>query len=231
MNVELFVGTLTRYYSEQWQNAATRKGAKSPFGPSKGKGGAVTDPVELQGIIAEWLANASSKLKEHLPGPLSWQEGMLQPHFVGELGMPGYGGAILLAAYTNNAHLQRPATFMKTWEGDPAIDASMKAERKDALWEVMNCGIWLPLDFRFGIGMKDPSGTPLKAGSIDLLWHALEYLNEANWGAQAEAIAEWRARQLSETDTFDTQAQFGFAVFHDMCKRARENRLPMKLHY
>ena len=41
----------------------------------------------------------------------------------------------------------------------------MKAEKKDPLWEVMNCGIWLPDDFSFGIGMKDPSGAPLKAGT------------------------------------------------------------------
>ena len=230
MIVELFVGTLTRYYSEQWQNGRTRTGHRSPFGAPKGRD-AVDDPVELQGIIAEWLENASFKLKEHLKEPLSWQEGMLPPYFVGEMGMAGYGGAILLAAYTNHAHLPRPVTYMATWQGDPAIEASLKAEKKDALWEVINCGIWFPMDFAFGIGMKDPSGTPLKAGSIELLWKGLEYLNEVNWGASAEDIAAWRARSLSPTDSFETQAQFGFAVFHESCRLAREHRLPMKLHY
>jgi hypothetical protein len=231
MNVELYVGTLTRYYSQQWENAATRAGAKSPFQPAKNKGEAVTDPIELQGVIAEWLASASTKLKEHLPGPLSWQEGMLAPYFVGDLGFAGYGGAVLLTAYTANAQLQRPVAFVPTWEGDPAIEAALKAEKKDALWEVVNCGLWLPVEFRFGIGMKDPSGTPLKAGSIDLLWAAIEYLNEANWGATPEEIAAWRERGLHDVDTFETQSQFGYSVFYEMCKRARENRLPMKLHY
>jgi hypothetical protein len=230
MFVDLFVGTLTRYYSEQWENGRTRAGGRSPFGQPKG-GNAVDDPVELQGIIAEWLDSASHKLQQHLKEPLSWQEGMLPPYFVGDIGLAGYGGAILLAAYTNHTHLQRPVTYQATWEGDPAIEASLKAEKKDALWEVVNCGIWFPVDFAFGIGLKDPSGTPLKAGSVDLLWKALEYLNEANWGAPPEEIAAWRARTLSETDSFDMQAQFGFAVFHEMCRVARENRLPMKLHY
>ena len=230
MNVDLFVGTLTRYYSEQWQNAATRAGVRSPFGPKKART-AVTDPVDLQGVIAQWLEDASLKLKDHLKEPLIWQEGMLQPYFVGELGLAGYGGAMLLTAYTNNQHLPRPVTFMKTWEGDPAIDACMKAEKKDALWEVMNCGIWFPVDFAFGIGMKDPSGTPLKAGSVDLLWKGLEYLNEVNWGAAPADIATWRARELTETDAFETQIQFGFATFYEMCRLARENRLPIKLHY
>ena len=72
---------------------------------------------------------------------------------------------------------------MKTWDKDPAIEASLKAEKKDPLWEIVNCGIWFPTQFSFGIGMKDPSGTPLKAGSIELLWRGLEYLNEVNWGA------------------------------------------------
>jgi hypothetical protein len=230
MFVDLFVGTLTRYYSAQWQNGRTRAGGRSPFAPQTSKND-VDDPVELQGIIAEWLETASYKLKDHLKEPLSWQEGMLPQYFVGDIGMAGYGGAILLTAYTNNAHLERPVTYQPTWEGNPAIEACLKAEKKDALWEVINCGMWFPIDFAFGIGMKDPSGTPLKVGSVDLLWKALEYLNEANWGARPEDIAAWRARSLSETDSFETQAQFGFAVFHEMCRLARENRLPMKLHY
>jgi hypothetical protein len=231
MNVDLFVGTLTRYYAADWQNSRTRAGAASPFG-AKTKGSAVNDPVELQGVIAEWLEEASLKLKEHLKEPLSWKEGMLPPHFVGELGVAGYGGAILLAAYTNHAHLPRPITFVKTWERDPAIEAAMKpSEKKDALWEIINCGVWFPVNFPFGINMKDPSGQPIKAGSIDLLWRALEHLNEMNWGASPEDIATWRAHSLSETDTFDTQARFGFATFYEMCRLARENRLPMKLHY
>jgi hypothetical protein len=230
MIVELFVGTLTRYYSTDWQDGRTRAGFPSPFG-KKTTPQSVTDPVELQGAIAEWREAASLKLKDHLKEPLNWQEGMLPPYFVGELGLGGYGGAILLAAYTNYAHLPRPVMFMRTWEGDPAIEASMKAEKKDALWEVMNCGLWLPDEFGFGIGLKDPSGTPLKAGSIELLWKALEYLNEVNWGASAEDMTAWRKRELTENDSFESQAQFGFAVFHESCRLARENRLPMKLHY
>jgi hypothetical protein len=230
MFVELFVGTLTRYYSSDWQNGRTHAGGSSPFGPQK-PGQLVGDPVELQGIVAEWRENASFKLKDHLKEPLNWQEGMLPPYFVAELGMVGYGGAILLAAYTNHPHLQRPTTLKKTWEGDPAIEASLKAEKKDALWEVLNCGIWFPDDFAFGIGLKDPSGTPIKAGSIELLWKALQYLNEVNWGAQPADIPAWRARAPIDADTFETQAQFGFATFHEMCRLAREHRLPMKLHY
>jgi hypothetical protein len=234
MNVDLFVGTLTRYYTADWQNGRTRAGEPTPFGSNKKGRTTVTDPVELQGIIAGWLDDASLKLQQHLKEPLSWKEGMLPPYFVGELGSGGYGGAILLAAYTNNAHLPRPVTFIdaKTWERDPAYLASMQPkEKKDALWEIINCGIWFPVNFAFGISLKDPSGQPIKAGSIDLLWRALEYLNDTNWGASPEDIASWRARTLSETDTFDAQAQFGFATFYEMCRIARENRLPMKLHY
>jgi hypothetical protein len=77
MVVELFVGTLTRYYSTDWQDGKTRAGFASPFG-QKAKH-AVTDPVELQGAIAEWRENASLKLQPHLKEPLNWQEGMLPP--------------------------------------------------------------------------------------------------------------------------------------------------------
>jgi hypothetical protein len=139
---------------------------------------------------------------------------------------------VLLAAYTSHAHLPRPVTLVKTWDKDPAYLAAMRpTPKKDALWEIMNCGVWFPVNFQFGIGMKDPAGDPIKAGSIDLLWRALEYLNETNWGASPQDIATWRTRTLSDTDTFDLQAQYGFATFYEMCRLARENRLPMKLHY
>lgn len=231
MNVDLFVGTLTRYYSADWQNGRTRAGEPSPFGSKKNRD-SVTDPVELQGVIGGWLEEASFKLKQHLKEPLTWQEGMLPPHFVGELGVAGYGGAILLAAYTNHPHLMRPTTYMKTWDKDPAVETAMKpGAKKDALWEIINCGVWFPVNFAFGIGMKDPSGQPIQAGSIDLLWRGLEYLNETNWGAKPDDIATWRTQAPAETDTFDTQTRFGFATFYEMCRIAREQRLPMKLHY
>ena len=72
MNVELFVGTLTRYYSGDWQNGRTRAGAPTPFGPQQPRGGVeVSDPVELQGILAEWLERTNEKLKAHLREPLA----------------------------------------------------------------------------------------------------------------------------------------------------------------
>jgi hypothetical protein len=230
MIVDLFVGTLTRYYSEQWQNSRTRGGADSPFNTPKDPN-AVNDPVELQGIVTQWREDASNKLKEHLSEPLAWQEGMLPPYQVGDVGFHGYGGVILLTAYTSTGLLPRPTDFQKTWNGDPAFDAIMKEQKKNTLWEIINCSLWLPASFQFGIGMKDPSGQPLRAGSIDVLWKALEHLNEANWKASPERIAGWRAHTLEETVLFETQAQYGFAVFYDMCKLARENRSPMKLHY
>ncbi len=230
MIVDLFVGTLTRYYSEQWQNGRTRSGSDSPFSSPKDKN-AVSDPVELQGIVAQWREDTSNKLKEHLTEPLAWQEGMLPPYQVGDVGFHGYGGVILLAAYTSTGILPRPSGFQKTWNGDPAFDSLMKEQKKNTLWEIINCSLWLPAPFQFGIGMKDPSGQPLRAGSIDVLWKALEYLNEANWKAPPERISEWRSHKLDETVSFDTQAQYGFAVFYEMCKLARDHHSPMKLHY
>jgi hypothetical protein len=120
---------------------------------------------------------------------------------------------------------------MKTWKDDPAFLATMKAEQKNALWEIVNCGLWLPATFQFGIGMKDPSGQPVRAGSMELLWNALEYMNDVHWKAPASRIGEWRRHTLSDTDSFETQSRFGFSVFYEMCRIARDLRLPMKLHY
>lgn len=230
MLIELYVGTLTRYYSEQWQNSRTRAGATSPFtGPQSPN--AVTDPVELQGVVAEWLQKSSDKLREHLSEPLTWQEGMRQDYHVSEISFPGYGGVILLAAYSITQYEPRPTEFQKTWNKDPAIEALAKLEPNNAIWEILNCSLWMPCSFEFGIGMKDPSGQSTRAGSVDMLWNALNRLNEANWQASPERIAEWRKFKLTEESSFETQSQFGFSCFYESCGLARAKRLPMKLHY
>lgn len=230
MFIELFAGTLTRYYSEQWQNARTRAGGEGPF-YSATSNNVVTDPVELQGEINKWREDCSTKLKEHLPEPLTWQEGMSPPYEVGELSFEGYGGAILLSAYVTSGYLPRPTTFQKTWNKDVAIESLANEAKGNTLWEIMNCSLWLPNAFQFGIGLKDPSGQSMRAGSIEVLWTALQHLNETNWKASPERIHEWRKIQLNESISFDAQSQFGFSVFYEMCKFAREKRLPMKLHY
>jgi hypothetical protein len=79
--------------------------------------------------------------------------------------------------------------------------------------------------------MKDPAGQPIRAGSIDMLWFALQNLNDANWKASPDQILEWSNIDLAQAADFDTQARFGFSVFHRMCQRARERRLPLKLHF
>jgi hypothetical protein len=230
MLIELYVGTLTRYYSEQWENSLTKQGASSPFtGPSNPN--KVVDPVELQGIVSDWREKASEKLKEHLPEPLSWQEGMLPPYEAASLTFTGYGGAILFAAYTVTELQPRPTTFQKTWDKDPAVEQLMKATQNNAIWEVLNSTLWLPCNFNFGIGMKDPASQPVRCSSLDMLWNSLQQLNEATWKATPEKIAEWRRIEQTEDMTFERQAQFGFSVFFTMCKLAREKRLPMKLHF
>ena len=158
MLIELYVGTLTRYYSEQWQNGNTRAGKLTPFTGDRSSH-SVCDPVELQGIIAEWLEKASLKLKEHLKEPLSWREGMSPDFSVAEIGFQGYGGLIMLAAYTVTGHLPRPTTFQRTWNKDPAIEILNKEPGNNAIWEIVNCSLWMPCSFQFGIGMKDPSGS------------------------------------------------------------------------
>ena len=56
-------------------------------------------------------------------------------------------------------------------------------------------------------------------------------MNDVHWKAPASRIGEWRRHTLGDTDSFETQSRFGFSVFYEMCRIARDLRLPMKLHY
>jgi len=128
MGLDIYVGTLTRYYSGQWETIAAQTAREQgwsfktvrPDNPDD----AVTDPAQLAPAVQSWQAATSEALGDNLSEPLDWQEGMTPPYFTDKPDWDGLGGVLLWAAYLEQPGLQRPKRYTKDWEHDPAFAAS-----------------------------------------------------------------------------------------------------------
>lgn len=236
MSLNLYVGSLTRYYAAQWQRALldSEQGRRQPgpiFPVPSQPGNLVTDPSEIEPAVVTWRADLNQRLSPHISVALDWQEGMSPPHFSDAIGAAGYAGLILWAAYLEKPDFARPTEFVPRVAKHPAIDACLEAGSAAPIFSIINSELWLPGHFRCGVEFQEPSGGRLRICSIDSLLTAMNELNARAWNADRQQIVSWRWRGLNDKGGFEEQAQFGFAVAHIMASLAVRYWLPMKLHY
>ena len=234
--VDLFVGSLTRYYSAEWERVRTSPGGAPsrpiPIFPSPGGGRAlVTDPAVIQPEIERWRRELNEHLADILASPLDWAEGMTPPHFSDALGHTGYSGVILLAAYWEQKDLARPKALVVGTSADAAVNACVEAGAACPLFYTLNAALWLPTDASFASAVRDPTGVPIRVTSIHLLLNALRTLAAHTWNATSADLVSWQSRGIESAATFEEQAQFGLAIFLMMATLAAHHALPLKLHF
>jgi hypothetical protein len=236
MALDVYVGTLTRYYSGQWETILARTAREQgrtlqvvrPDEPSE----AVTDPSRIAPAIADWRATLSDALGDHLGEPLDWPEGMEPPYFTDKPDWDGLGGLLLWAAYAEQAGLQRPVAYPEDWQNDPAYRASTAADFRSKYLPTLTSELWLPGDPAIAFQAEGVAGKVVWISFTTLLLSTLGDLNDRTWRAARADFAAWRDEgPPDETDSLERRARFGFAIFFALASRAVENRLPMILDY
>jgi len=144
LDLDLYVGTLTRYYGSDGQ--------------------APDDDTRLSVLM--WRDSLSLALEEHLEDPLDWDESAAAPHFTAELGWQAYSALLLWAAYAEHPELPRPEAATAEWEADPAYRAS-NAEGLASHYGQLLYGpeLWLPCSFGFTFHAEDVCGDQVTIGS------------------------------------------------------------------
>ena len=102
MGLDVYVGTLTRYYAGQWETIVQRTGREQGFAVEVQRqhvDAAVTDPAALEPVLIEWRDTLSAALSTHLRGPLRWDEGMGPDYFTDKPAWDCYGSLLVWAAH------------------------------------------------------------------------------------------------------------------------------------
>jgi hypothetical protein len=236
MALDVYVGSLARYYTGDWENTAERAARESGMQYSAARpgpaGNTASDPKQVRPLVLAWQHNLSHALGEKITPPLGWSEAEDAEYFTERPGWDGFGSLVLWAAYAEQRGLRRPRELPEEWDDDPALmhsNADGFTSRFTHL--VRNVELWLPSPFEFTFEAEDIGGSKVVIGSVITLRRQLAELNTGTWQASEDLVASWGKRAPDKDDSLEVRAQHAFGILFDLAKVAAEHRLPMKLDY
>jgi hypothetical protein len=239
MGLDVYVGTLTRYYSGEWetiiQQTAHEAGYTVKIVRPDGMDDAqdsVTDPTEIEETVKDWRDLLNLDLEPHLNAPLDWSEGMTPPYFTDKPAWDCYSALMIWAAHEEQRDSDLPAVAPDDWTTDIAYQRSL-AEGFTSRYAQLLYGpeIWLPGDFNFTFGATDLGGNEVSIGSVDVLLSQLRDLNSRTWNMDDTAINKILQLGAEFGAPLETSARFACAVFLKLAEAAVKHQLPMKLDY
>lgn len=234
MALDVYVGSLTRYYAGDWESIADSTGQRGRDGRAAARTRAADprkDRERIRKAVLAWRDGLGRALQPHLAQPLDWPETAEAPWFTGQPGWDGFGSLVLWAAYAEHPALRRPATLPEEWDDDPAlVRSNAQAFRSRYSHLVRNVELWLPVAFEFTFEGEDVDRRRIIVGSAITLGRQLGQLNAAAWKLDAgELVALTRRRPPGAS--LEACARHALAVMTGLAKQAVEHRLPMKLDY
>lgn len=238
MGLDIYVGSLTRYYAGDWetviQRAAREQGiACQVIRPGGTDDGKRPPPSEVQELVLLWRSKLNEALAEAEQAALTWNESIEAPYFTDKPAWDCYGALCLWAAYDEHPDLQRPEKTPDSFSEDAAYKASNAVDFQSGYPNlVRGVELWLPCEFDFGFQAMGPAGQPMQFGSSVRLMEELAELNERTWRADDETIRDWR-RECPDCEKapLETKAQFGYTILRHLASQSVEHNLPMKLDY
>jgi hypothetical protein len=236
MALDVYVGSLTRYYSGDWESVADRnvreRGRKAKSGPPHANGEPKKDRERIQASVLAWRRTLDGALAPHLSEPLAWEESREAPWFTDRPGWDGFGSVVLWAAYAEQRGLRRPALLPEEWDDDAAlVRSNADGFRSRYSHLVRNVELWLPANFDFTFEGEDVDGRRIIVGSSTTLRRQLGELNSATWKMDADEMAALAREPPPGRASLEVSARHAMAVMSGLVQHAAERRLPMKLDY
>ncbi len=236
MGLDIYVGSLTRYYRRDWETIVQQWGRESGVRVNIVYAQESDSEPELSedetcSAILEWRAGLARELNSYIPGGLIWSEESSAPYFTDKPDWNGYGALVLWAAYAEQPQLIRPIEI-EDWSESPVLNASQANEFSSQFPSlVKGVELWLPCQFKIIFTASDPAGVELMVGSAEQLQVELINLNQMTWRASDKQIREWRLSIDPTTKSFDELARLGFSIFSNLVAEAVKHKLPMKMDY
>lgn len=235
MALDIYVGSLTRYYAGDWESVADRKEKRTRSTARTQATRASSDPDKeserIRKAVLGWRDGMKRALQQHLDEPLDWAETTEAPWFTDRPGWDGFGSLVLWAAYAEQPGLRQPAVLPEEWDDDPAlVRSNADGFRSRYSHLVRNVELWLPCAFDFTFEGEDVDGRRIIVGSSTTLGRQLGELNAATWKMGADELVAL-AKNRPPGSALETCACHALAVMSGLVRHAVEHRLPMKLDY
>lgn len=259
MGLDIYAGTLTRYYSHNWKNVVQQWAEENGFTFHKitPDGDPIADeeelsPTEIQGIVENWREQILAAVSRPGQAPYApWPEDNEKPYYTDKPDWDAFGAMLLVAAcHTYGEPV--PPTVEKDWDfmEYPAI-ARLTAD-EERVWSLFRGATWwLPLEDAFLFHAPLPTDDAAAIGTVGGLRKELEKFNKMAWQADEDTILGWTETEgypadgtvgsdgqygkadIPEHTQYDTEslARFAFSMFWQAMRFAEEQQVPVLLDY
>jgi len=236
MGLDVYVGSLTRYYSGQWetivQRSAREDGIRFSVVRPDSPPDALTNPADVEPIILAWRTGLQNGLAPHGNIVLNWSEQFEAPYFTDKPAWDCYAALVLWAAYDEHPETRRATVAPDDWSTDPAYKLSIAPGFRSRYSQLISdTEMWLPVEFDFIFMAPDPAEKKMGIGSSSRLLKQLNDLNQRTWQAGESTLADWRRQGADHGAPLETSARFGFAIMFALATESVRHALPMKLDY
>jgi hypothetical protein len=252
---DVYVGTMTRFYSREWENVVQRMAREQGTQYKMVFAGEEPEPPpaadHIREAVANWCEALSIGLQPHGLGPCTWDEDDSMPYFTDRPSWEGYAALLVWAAHSEHPDLPIPAGVPRSWADDPAYQRSTVRKFKSRYETLLEPELWLPTTFPFIFEAPTLVSEKGRIGSVFTLKEQLDELHQqtsAKLKERKQAEHEERpapkkpgviARLLrgrsphleAKEPALVEAAIFGLSIFRDLASKACEHRLPMLLHF
>lgn len=248
MGLDIYAGTLTRYYAHNWKTVTQQWAEENGYSFSRitPDGGKQTDedelsPDEIQEAMENWRDQILSAItRSGQETYIPWIEDNKKLYFTNKPDWDAFGAMLLVAACQSYGE-PVPATISKNWDFSEHPLIKRLSEDKESIWSLFR-GVswWLPLSDSFMFQASLPTGDQAGIATIAGLRKELEKLNAMAWQADEDTIYTWSRTEgypvegtVGAQTSYDTQslAKFAFSIFYQALKFAEENQVPILLDY
>ena len=255
MALDIYSGTLSRYYLGNWQNHlqawASAQGLECSVSRKEAEGLDTSElsDADMVKMILEWQEGLRHFLQSQQGLDCQWSEAEDEPYLSDRPGWSAYWLVLLWALYQEQGVVpfdELPEGFQL--EQDPVF---MRRSEKDyeSEYPMLNCeaDLFLPIAEAVFLNGADPFGHPVGIASSTVLLLELEMLNTRTWQASEAEIASWRqtydrtiyalkgdqpiTSKAQAVDRFEEVAKYGFSILYTLTRFAVEHQLPLRLDW
>lgn len=233
MAFDLYAGSVSRFYADEWENVVQAQAKKTGTSYTKIRPNPkipLPKRSEVREAVTRWQKEVSEHLKEHIKEKFSWDESDDSPYFTDRPGWQGYGALLLSCVYAEQG-LKVPETVPEDWLGDPVFTSSIGPDSNSKYRPVTEGAFWIPCDFDFGFIGPNILADQVFISSSKLLLETLNKLNEIHFHASPADLAKFRKEEIQAATQLDADAKFTFALFHDLATKSIQHKVPILLSF
>lgn len=258
MGLDIYAGTLTRYYTQNWKTVTQQWAEENGIQFNRIVAGGEQEqeeklsPEEMQAIVEDWRDRMLAAVTPEGKEPYApWPENNEKDYYTDKPDWQAFEAMLLVAACKTYGE-DVPQLVDKNGEimDHPLIQRLMNDQER--MWSLFKGAIWwLPIEDSFFFQGPLPNNNSAIIGTTGCLRSELEWLNKLAWQASEEAILSWTNTEGYPVDgeitadgklskegikvhtQYDTQslAKFAFSIFYRALKFAEENRVPILMDY